>query len=303
MIYRTSEDKQSLPNVSKLEHPVRGEDSLSKESCSLSLTLEGLKSKHSDIGVIAIDGAAGTGKGTLARNLSQIFNVPVLDTGAIYRTLAYILIENEVALSDTKKLNQVLKKILPTFQYNFEYRSENGQARVYYNNKEITDQIRSGPISMMASYCSTFEDVRKALRPIQRAIALKNDRGMIVEGRDIGTRVFPEAPIKIFIDGEPIIRAQWRYRQLLEKFTSNAQENQNEPQLYEVIADFLTRDLQDRTRELDPLPFEAPPGYFSIQVTRDNPSENGPSNLSELEVALIAFNFIEQSLDKATEGR
>lgn len=183
---------------------------------------------------IAIDGPSGAGKSTIARAIAKTLNYVHLDTGSMYRTVAYLGLNNGISLEDEDGLvdliNNVELKMFP-----------NGEISV--DGKFIHDEIRTNEMSMAASKVSKLEKVRAALVTMQRKIAA--NKGYILDGRDIGTVVLRDAEVKIYLTASVENRAQRRLLQNLEK---------NIPSNYEdILADIKRRDYQDTHREHSPL--------------------------------------------------
>lgn len=185
---------------------------------------------------VAIDGPAGAGKSTIAKAAAKKLNFIYVDTGALYRAVAYNAVKNGV-LDNTEEIISMLKDTKVELKY------KDGVQAVYLNGEDVSAFIRTPEISMGASKVSAVPEVRAFLLDLQRDIAKKNN--VIMDGRDIATVVLPNAQVKIFLFASPECRAQRRYKELLEKG-----ENVN----YEdVLADVEQRDYQDSHREIAPL--------------------------------------------------
>lgn len=182
---------------------------------------------------IAIDGPMGAGKTTIADEVAKRLNILHLDTGAMYRAFAYMCVKANV--DDTDEVN--IKKILDNTQISIRF--ENGKQVTYINGENVNPYIRSSEISMKASAISKLAVVRTKLVAEQRNIAKKND--IVLDGRDIGTNVLTDADIKIFLTASAETRAMRRYKE------------QNELSYDQILADLNKRDLQDSTREINPL--------------------------------------------------
>ena len=184
---------------------------------------------------IAIDGPSGSGKSTVAKALAKRLSFLFLDTGALYRTVAYYFKTKNVNFNSNSEvkeaLNDISIKILS---------SDQGQ-RILLGGKDITSEIRNEEISVMSSKVAAISKVREHLLEIQRAIAKENN--VIMDGRDIGTAVMPDAEVKIFLTASPELRAKRRYLQL----------NDKSIQPEKVLEDLIKRDKQDSTREICPL--------------------------------------------------
>lgn len=184
--------------------------------------------------LIVIDGPAGAGKSTVARRVAQHFGLPVLDTGAIYRTLALAARERQIAWDDEAGL-VALAAGLPI---RFEAASGDGGPRVLYDGRDVTQAIRTPEISEGASTVSTLPGVRAGLLEIQRRLG---EAGCVAEGRDLGTVVFPDAAHKFFLTASDAVRAARRHGEL------------EGAEYAEVLRDLTRRDERDRSRATAPL--------------------------------------------------
>ena len=160
--------------------------------------------------IITIDGPGGTGKSTIAKQLSQVLGVTYFDTGALYRAIAWKILHDQVALSDQEGMQKLLENFM------FDISDEKGQKHYFVEGKDVSDAIRSEKVTKMSSEASTLKSVRAALRPIQIQASLKGDT--IFEGRDLGTVVFPQAELKFFLTAPLNVRAKRRFKELKEKF-------------------------------------------------------------------------------------
>ena len=186
---------------------------------------------------VAIDGPAGAGKSTVARGAAKELGYIYVDTGALYRTVALAAQRNGV-LGNEEAAQDLLGKI--TVELKFD---ENSEQKVYLNGEDVSSLIRTPEISMAASKVSQIPAVRAFLLELQRSIARSNN--VIMDGRDIGTVVLPDADVKIFLFASPECRAQRRYKELIEKGENVAYED--------VLKDVNDRDYQDSHREIAPL--------------------------------------------------
>ena len=185
---------------------------------------------------IAIDGPAGAGKSSIAKAAAKRLGFIYVDTGALYRTVALHLIKENI---DPKDIEAV-KGALPNIQVTMGH-EEDGQ-HVYLCGEDVTGLIRTPEVSMMASTSSAIPEVRKFLFSLQTGMAEKYN--VIMDGRDIGTVVLPNAQVKVFLTASPEVRAMRRYKELVEKGTEDTYE--------EVLADMEARDKNDRERESAP---------------------------------------------------
>ncbi len=186
---------------------------------------------------IAIDGPAGAGKSTIAKKAAAELGFIYVDTGAMYRTIALYLMENHVDCEDEKALAQALEHIEITMGY------EDGQQQMILNGRNVTGMIRTEEVSRMASVSSAKGIVRAKLLSLQRELAAKED--VLMDGRDIGTQILPEAQLKIYLTASVETRAMRRYKEQCEKGMDCS--------LEEIAADIADRDHRDMTREVSPL--------------------------------------------------
>lgn len=185
---------------------------------------------------VAIDGPAGAGKSTIAKAAAKELGFIYVDTGALYRAIAYNAVTKGV-IDDTQKIIDMLTDT------NVELKYVDGVQAVYLNGHDVSAYIRTPEISMGASKVSAIPQVREFLLNLQRDIAQKNN--VIMDGRDIATVVLPNADVKIFLFASPECRAQRRYKELIEKG--------EDVTLEDVLADVNQRDYQDSHREIAPL--------------------------------------------------
>ena len=187
---------------------------------------------------IAIDGPAGAGKSTIARRLAKELGYYYVDTGAIYRTVAYFLDLLGISPKDTDGVERYLDELTVAVEYD-----EEGKQHMLMNGMDVTDDIRTQDISQKASLVSAHAIVRDMLLDMQRSLAKKYN--VIMDGRDIGTVVLPKATVKIFLTASAEIRARRRYDELVAKGTETTYEK--------VLAEVKQRDHQDSTRAIAPL--------------------------------------------------
>ena len=186
---------------------------------------------------VALDGPSGAGKSTIAKAVAKKLEYVYVDTGAMYRSIAYYVISKGADLSDPEQIKPLLGEISIKLCY-----TEAGQ-RVMLNDEDVSDKIRTPEISMGASKVSAIPEVREFLLELQKNIAKENN--IIMDGRDIGTVVLPNASVKIFLTASPEIRAKRRVKQLEEKGIKCDYD--------EVLKDIITRDYNDSHREIAPL--------------------------------------------------
>lgn len=182
---------------------------------------------------IAIDGPSGVGKSTIADRVAESLHMVHLDTGAMYRCVAYYLVSHQIDLSDSQALDQALDSIHISFQ----------RKQVFLNDVDVSKEIRTNEISMFTSKVATNPSVRKKMVTLQQEVA--KDKGYILDGRDICTVVLPDAEVKIYMDASAKARAERRYKEYI---------SQGIQADYETIyQDIVARDYQDSHREISPL--------------------------------------------------
>jgi len=187
---------------------------------------------------IALDGPSGSGKSTLAKRTAEHFGLMYVDTGALYRSIGLFTLRNNVAPKDKEKVIALLPLIKLDMRYD-----ESGIQRMILCGEDVTDTIRMPEVSAYASDVSAIPEVREFLLSMQRDMAIKYD--VIMDGRDIGTVVLPNAGLKIFITAEENARAKRRYLELIEKGVETTFE--------EVYNAMTTRDFNDSQRDVAPL--------------------------------------------------
>ncbi|MCL2627212.1 MAG: (d)CMP kinase [Oscillospiraceae bacterium] len=187
---------------------------------------------------VALDGPAGAGKSTLAKRAAKFFNLMYVDTGAMYRCIGLYAKQNAVASKD----EDGVKALLPSIKLDMKY-DENGTQRMILNGDDVTEQIRQPEISTYASDVSAMPDVRSFLLFMQQDMAQRYD--VIMDGRDIGTVVLPNAGLKIFITADAMARAKRRFIELEEKGVATT--------LDEVYNEMCQRDKNDSERAIAPL--------------------------------------------------
>lgn len=197
--------------------------------------------------VIAIDGPSGSGKSTIAKLVAEQLGLTYLDTGAMFRALGYVLSKSDIDYSqegiDSTEIYET-QKILS--ELNFEYGVDD-KILIRIDGEDLTEKIREHQVSALASQVSKFAVIRQYLKEKQREIAKL--KPSVLEGRDIGTVIFSNAALKIFLTADPKVRAQRRYEQLIEKDPVN----KDKFSLEQILADIEARDEQDKQREIAPL--------------------------------------------------
>jgi cytidylate kinase len=184
------------------------------------------------INVITVDGPSASGKGSLARKIAKIFELSILDSGSLYRLYAFFVEEG----IDLKSIPKIIKN-------NIEFKITQDDLRITHLKDDITDKLRSEKIAVKASELSSLAEVRDALFNIQRAFY--THKGLVADGRDMGTVVFKDAKLKIYLTASVEVRARRRYLEL--------QKRGQEVNMLALIADIEQRDLKDSSRELSPL--------------------------------------------------
>lgn len=186
---------------------------------------------------IAIDGPAGAGKSTIAKKIAAKKGYIYVDTGAMYRAMALYLLREHVDPSQTAVIDQKCQDADITIAY------ENGEQVVYLNGENVNGYIRTEEVGNMASVSSPNPNVRKKLVELQQKLAA--DADVVMDGRDIGTCVLPDAQVKVYLTADSGVRAKRRYQELTEKGVSC--------DLHTIEQDIIERDRQDMTREISPL--------------------------------------------------
>lgn len=186
---------------------------------------------------VALDGPSGAGKSSVAKAIASRLGILYVDTGAMYRAIGLAVLRRGIAADDTEGI----LRTLPTLSVALRH-SEDGQ-RVLLNGEDVSEQIRTGEVAQYASKCSAVPEVRAFLLDTQRALAAKHS--VIMDGRDIGTVILPNAEVKIFLTAQPEARAQRRFDELLARGENVTFEG--------VLKDIQRRDEQDTNRPIAPL--------------------------------------------------
>lgn len=187
--------------------------------------------------IIAIDGPAGVGKSTVAKMLAERLGYLYLDTGALYRAVAWAVLEKRKNPEDAA----AVAALLPTLS--LQKQIEEGVVKVLVNGKDVTGELRTPAVSAAASIVSAIPAVRAWLLPVQQQIG--QNGAVVAEGRDIGTKIFPAADVKFFLDADPNVRAQRRHRELVAAGHGAA--------LEQTSAEIAGRDTRDSARAIAPL--------------------------------------------------
>ena len=184
--------------------------------------------------IVAIDGPAGSGKGTVTKKISNALGLVSIDTGATYRCVALNMLQRNVKLNEEEKIKQILENINIDLKPN---------GKIFLNGDDVTDKIRTPEVSEFVSQVSTLKIVRDKMVDIQRKMSV--GKNVIMDGRDIGTIVFPNANVKIYLDASPEVRAERRMKQMAEKGTKLDYE--------QVLKEIIERDTRDSNRAIAPL--------------------------------------------------
>ncbi len=194
---------------------------------------------------IAIDGPAGAGKSTIAKRVAAELGFIYVDTGAMYRAIALCLLDAGVDVTDVTAVEATIAHISISIAY------EDGAQQVYLNDTNVTSRLRTEEVGNMASKGAALPCVRAKLLDIQRDIAAKND--VVMDGRDIGTNILPNAEKKIYLTASSAVRAKRRFDELVAKGET--------PDIAKIEEDIIIRDKQDMEREIAPLK-QAEDAYF-----------------------------------------
>lgn len=189
--------------------------------------------------IITLDGYSACGKSTLARQLAKELNYVFIDSGAMYRAIALYFLRNQINCTDSAAATQALKNITLQFKFN----NTTGQSDIYLNDENVEPFIRDMQVSEKVSEVAALEQVRTFAVAQQQLMGI--EKGIVMDGRDIGTTVFPNAALKIFVTADPAIRAQRRYQELHEKNPTIT--------LKEIQSNLEMRDAADSNRAVSPL--------------------------------------------------
>lgn len=218
--------------------------------------------------IIAIDGTSSTGKSTLAKRLAHKLNYIYIDSGAMYRALTYYAIDKKYiteSVFDSQKLIKDINNIKIDFQLN----KDNGKYEIHLNDIPVEKHIRTLSVSNYVSRIATIGELRKHMVKVQHSLGA--GKGIIMDGRDIGTVVFPNAELKFYLDASLELRARRRFKELID--------NKHDITYYEVLSNIKLRDEQDINRENSPLKAASD----SIIIKTDK------LNLSELEDIMFSY--------------
>ncbi len=192
--------------------------------------------------IVAIDGFSSCGKSTLAKDLAKSDGYAYVDTGAMYRSVTLYCLQNGL-VKDNVVDEEKLRIALPDVKISFRYNAEKKRNETYLNGENVEEEIRSLRVSNVVSVVSAIGFVRKAMVAQQQSYSV--DRGVVMDGRDIGTVVFPDAELKIFVTASPEVRAKRRYAELMAKGDKVTME--------EILENVKQRDYLDQNRKESPL--------------------------------------------------
>lgn len=192
--------------------------------------------------IIAIDGHSSCGKSTIAKAVAAKFGYAFIDSGAMYRAVTLFAIRNNL-IRDGVVAEQKLIELLPEIRIEFRYNPEKQKSDTYLNGENVEDEIRQLPVSQNVSPVATIPEVRAEM--VRQQQLMGKHKGIVMDGRDIGTVVFPEAELKLFVTASPEIRAQRRFDELTAKGETVSYE--------EILQNVQERDFIDSTRETSPL--------------------------------------------------
>lgn len=198
--------------------------------------------------IITIDGPIATGKSTIAKAVAKEIGYIYFDTGAMYRCLTYGIIKNNINYKEIIELKKYLD------QFHFDIKLKLGEKRYFVEAEDVTDKIRQEKVTSLVSQISAIKEVREKLVALQKELA--QGVNAVFEGRDMGSVVFPEAQVKIFLTGNSETRAKRRFNELRTKFPSETEQLTFE----QVLSEINQRDYFDTHREMSPL-FQAPDAY------------------------------------------
>ena len=193
--------------------------------------------------IIAIDGFSSCGKSTMAKDLAHELGYIYVDTGAMYRCVALYALQHKLFLKDGEINIPELEVTMPNINISFKLNKETGRPDTYLNNENVENKIRTMEVSSHVSSIAAIPFVREALVAQQQKMG--KDKGIVMDGRDIGTVVFPNAELKIFVTASPEVRAQRRYDELMEKGM--------EADYNEILENVKRRDYIDSHRDVSPL--------------------------------------------------
>lgn len=193
--------------------------------------------------IVSIDGYSSCGKSTMAKDLASRIGYTFVDTGAMYRAVTLLAIRNNLFHENNKPDTESLKRLLPNSTITQRHNPSLGKAETFLNGENVENEIRGMEVSSLVSAIATIPFVRSEL--VRQQQVMGKEGGIVMDGRDIGTTVFPNAELKIFVTASPQVRAQRRYAELLAKGQQTTKE--------EVLKNLEERDFVDSHREVSPL--------------------------------------------------
>ncbi len=188
--------------------------------------------------IVAIDGPAGSGKGTITKLVGEELDFITFDTGAMYRAISYYMLKNSISFNDKEKIKKMLKEIDIKLEF------ENREQILYLNSQKLVKELRTKEVNEVVSQVSHILEIRLAMVELQRKLAKR--KNVILEGRDIGTNVFPNADVKIYLDASAEERANRRFKQ-------NLDNNINNSSYEEILENIKFRDYNDKNSDIAPL--------------------------------------------------
>lgn len=195
------------------------------------------KTSSSNIPVITIDGPSGTGKGTLGRQVARHLNWHFLDSGALYRILALAVLDRNIPQDDLNTIESLAEQLPVEFEFG------NDHWQVLFEGRDVASELHTEAIGHLASQLAANKEVRRALLARQRAF--RETPGLVTDGRDMGTVIFPDATLKIYLHASPEVRAQRRYKQL--------KANGLDVKLSQILQELAARDARDSQRQIAPM--------------------------------------------------
>ena len=228
--------------------------------------------------IIAIDGYSSCGKSTVAKAIARRLGLHYIDSGAMYRAVTLYFIENNIPVSQPQEVEGQFydySRILDEIHISFRFNEANGFSEIYLNGRNVESEIRSMPVNEQVSQVSALKEVRKRMVKLQQMAA--SEGGLVMDGRDIGTTVFPHADLKIFMKADPMVRSRRRYEELKSKGMDIT--------LEEVMQNVVGRDYEDTHREESPLR-KAPDAVVldNTHLTRDEQVDFVLEELKKLEL-------------------
>ncbi|OFX85767.1 MAG: cytidylate kinase [Bacteroidetes bacterium GWF2_33_16] len=215
--------------------------------------------------IIAIDGYSSSGKSTIAKATAKHLGFKYIDSGAMYRVVTLFAIRNKLIDKTNSKINEEeLKKQIDSVHINFKINQLKDRQEIYLNNENVEDEIREMEVSNLVSFISKLKFVREKMVRIQQELG--KEKGIVMDGRDIGTVVFPNAELKIFMNAKAEVRAERRYKELKEKGVVVSYE--------EILENVKSRDHHDETRDESPLR----KAHDAIELDNSNMSETEQLN-------------------------